>query len=77
MAVATLEKCGSIINQICSMATSELGTVDTEALPSQQMLDFVFSSVEKFVGQIDAPIDIIFVEHYEFLECFPRHSGEI
>nr|CAD2161494.1 unnamed protein product [Meloidogyne enterolobii] len=53
MAVATLEKCGSIINQICSMATSELGTVDTEALPSQQMLDFVFSSVEKFVGQID------------------------
>nr|CAD2174864.1 unnamed protein product [Meloidogyne enterolobii] len=53
MAVATLEKCGCIINQICSMATSELGTVDTEALPSQQMLDFVFSSVEKFVGQID------------------------
>ncbi|KAL7073631.1 hypothetical protein ACQ4LE_007336 [Meloidogyne hapla] len=53
MAVGTLEKCGCIINQICSMATSELGTVDTEALPSQQMLDFVFSSVEKFVGQMD------------------------
>ncbi|KAF7635378.1 Dynactin domain-containing protein [Meloidogyne graminicola] len=55
IAISLLEKCGNIINQICLMAKSELETVDielNETLPSQQMLDFVFSSVEKFCGQI-------------------------
>jgi hypothetical protein len=43
-----------IINQICAMATSQLMAVDADGLEPDQVNEFLLSSVEKFVGTVDA-----------------------
>ena len=77
--ICTLEKVAKIIDQVGSLATSQLESdrqLDSDGLQSQQMNEFLLSSIEKFLGTIETrqnskdvlrfAFQIIFVSIFSF-----------
>ena len=66
-AICTLEKFAKIIDQVGSLATSQLESdrqadADSDGLQSQQMNEFLLSSIEKFLGTMETrqnPKDVL------------------